>query len=337
MPLPRRLPLVVSLALLGTLGTAAARSQSESAQFHPSSPISLSPQRPPSLAQPSAQSATVRSAQAVYASGEPVRMQFFGLPGNDSDWITVVRADAADDSYDEQRWAYTEGRKQGTMAFDGLPPGEYEARVYFNWEENGGYEVRDRARFRVEAADAADSLLGRNLLANGNAEAGPLGSPVRGWVTSGGFSTKTYGNSEYPSASAPGPSDHGDRFFYGGRVANSEARQTVDLAGRADAIDAGELQYELAGYLGGWKDQADRATVVARFMDGNGRVLDCARLNAVRAADRDGQTGLLRRQASGQVPSGTRKVEVQVQSVRSEGTSNDGYADNLSLVLSQQQ
>jgi len=53
----------------------------------------------------------------------------------------------------------------------------------------------------------------------------------------------------------------------------------------------------------------------------------------VLAADRNRATGLVLRSASAPVPPGTRRIAVTLTMTRTEGTSNDGYADNLSLTL----
>ncbi len=51
------------------------------------------------------------------------------------------------------------------------------------------------------------------------------------------------------------------------------------------------------------------------------------------AADRGNQTGLFFRTVAGSLPSGTRMLELELQFRRADGTSNDGYADELSLEL----
>jgi hypothetical protein len=44
-------------------------------------------------------------------------------------------------------------------------------------------------------------------------------------------------------------------------------------------------------------------------------------------------TALVARSASGTVPAGTRQISVRIDAVREEGSYNDGYIDNVSLVL----
>jgi hypothetical protein len=53
----------------------------------------------------------------------------------------------------------------------------------------------------------------------------------------------------------------------------------------------------------------------------------------VTATDRNGVTALVARSASAAVPAGTRLVSVRIDATRDEGSYNDGYIDNVSLVL----
>jgi hypothetical protein len=56
-------------------------------------------------------------------------------------------------------------------------------------------------------------------------------------------------------------------------------------------------------------------------------------LPTVTATDRNGVTALAARSASAAVPAGTRLVSVRIDATRDEGSYNDGYIDNVSLVL----
>lgn len=89
---------------------------------------------------------TIRT-KPVYAAFEPIRVEFLGFPGNAKDWITVVKA--TDPPNTDGPYIYTEGQREGTYTYAGLPPGEYEARAYFDWTD-GGHIIRHRAPFRVE-------------------------------------------------------------------------------------------------------------------------------------------------------------------------------------------
>ncbi len=93
--------------------------------------------------------AMVTTEKQTYAPHEPVELVYAGLPGNAQDWISVVRETEPENTYGE--WFYTGGATEGTRTLPGFPPGNYEARVYFDWPK-GGYIVHARHKFRVEGA-----------------------------------------------------------------------------------------------------------------------------------------------------------------------------------------
>ncbi len=96
---------------------------------------------------PEGADAPVATEQSTYAIEQPITVFFRGLPGNDSDWINVVPADATDSTWGD--WRYTRGRSEGVMMFNPLPPGEYEVRMYHDWDGTEAYEVQHRHRFTV--------------------------------------------------------------------------------------------------------------------------------------------------------------------------------------------
>lgn len=87
-----------------------------------------------------------RTIKNIFYEYEPIIVEYFNLPGFKQDWITVVSKTASDNSYGE--WFYTNGARNGTYTFKGLPAGNYEVRVYFNWPD-GGYNVMSRYPFVV--------------------------------------------------------------------------------------------------------------------------------------------------------------------------------------------
>lgn len=179
---------------------------------------------------------------------------------------------------------------------------------------------------------------GPNLLRNPGAELGKASASadsvsVPGWRTSGGLTVVPYGSGTHPSAAESARAGGGKNFFGGGRGARSTARQAVSVSRLASSIDARRAKATLSALLGGWQGQADSASVSARFLDAGGRALGGVALGAVTAGQRGGATKLLRRSATVSVPAGTRSIEVVLTAVRAAGRENDGYADNLSLVV----
>ncbi|MBV8365781.1 MAG: hypothetical protein JO194_04705 [Candidatus Eremiobacteraeota bacterium] len=191
----------------------------------------------------------------------------------------------------------------------------------------------------VNAAGApSTALLARNLIVNGGAEAGSAlpqkVASIPGWSTTGHFTAVTYGYDDYPSATSPGPTDRGKHFFSGGtNDPISTASQTIDVSSLRDSIDRGGIQYVFFAWIGGWAGQQDYATVAATFYDAEKKRLGGATLGPVTVGARKGVTSLLYRQAVGHVPAGTRSILVKITATRFEGSSNDGYTDDISLIL----
>jgi hypothetical protein len=179
----------------------------------------------------------------------------------------------------------------------------------------------------------------QNLILNPGAE-DSQGSPtgavtdVPSWKRTGAFTAVQYDASAFPSSKDPGPPDRGKNFFAGGpSVERSTGTQQITLVVPATDIDAGIVKYVLSGWLGGYQSQNDHATVTATFVNQSGTPLGHAVIGPVMASDRGNNTEFLERSTTGLLPKGTRSVVVTMTMVRTDGDYNDGYVDNLSLVL----
>ena len=186
----------------------------------------------------------------------------------------------------------------------------------------------------------SNAVFGHNLVTNGNAEQGSgaiTSSQVvkpKGWTTTGNLTIVKYGVEVFPAANDPGPPDRGDYFFAGGNGAQATATQTVDVSGGSGGIDSGNKQYTLSAWLGGFAGQNDNSTVEATFEDSKGQALGAARIGPVTDIARKGKTALVKSEGRGAVPKGTRKILLRILLVRTDGSYNDGYADDVSLTLS---
>jgi hypothetical protein len=90
----------------------------------------------------------------------------------------------------------------------------------------------------------------------------------------------------------------------------------------------------LSADLGGFFTDGDNAKVTLAFLNLSGAsVGPNVTIGPVTPAGRSNKTGLLPRANSGNIPPNTRQVAVAVTILRANGTANDGYADNISLVL----
>jgi hypothetical protein len=199
------------------------------------------------------------------------------------------------------------------------------------------------AQFRpqLETFESRDlpSVFGTNLIVNGNAESGAASAkgydvirPIPGWNPSGNFTVVKYGAPAFPT----GLSHGGNNFFAGGPSnPRSQATQTITIPASDGAlIDRGSVTFNLSGALGGWSSQGDNAVLTAQFEDSQGHTLGTGKIGPVTAAQRNSTTELLPRSVGGAVPAGTRSILIDLVMTRQAGSYNDGYADNLSLVLS---
>jgi hypothetical protein len=201
--------------------------------------------------------------------------------------------------------------------------------------------------------------LGQNLIVNGDAEQGsgdPVGNAIGsaipaipGWTPTGSFSVLQYGSAGFsftngmgqvvnvsglPDATTSAPTNRGKNFFYGGGDrASSSATQTIDLANLSQTIDTGSLKSTLSGWLGGYENDPDSASLVVSFLSASGTVLGSSSIIAPTPAQRNNTTGLFFRSIDRLVPVGTRQAQVLLSMNYIKGRVNDGYADNLSLTI----
>ena len=185
------------------------------------------------------------------------------------------------------------------------------------------------------------SLYFTNLVVNGDAEAA-AGSPAGVWVgvpywsgNIGEFTAVPYNSpGGFPAVPTDTvPSLHGENFFAGGSAVTSLRFQAVDVTTIGAAIDAGGVQYRLSADLGGYLGQSDNATFQISFYDSaNALIGSPVTIGPVTPSDRNNQTGLLPRSTTAPVPAGARFISLVI-TLREVIGYNDGYADNLSLVL----
>lgn len=200
----------------------------------------------------------------------------------------------------------------------------------------------------VGLASAAGATAGRaapapvNLIRDASAEGATPDAfggkvPVKGWTVSHSdqFTAVAYGTPAFPDHSSPGPNHAGDNFFAGGPDGTSaNGTQIAALGDFRNLISAGNAHFDLAGWLGGFSSQRDAATLSVTWRNGAGNPIGAVtKIGPVTAAARNNVTGMLRRHASGPVPTHARSVLITLHMGRADGTYNDGYADKLSLTI----
>ena len=202
----------------------------------------------------------------------------------------------------------------------------------------------DNLSLVLNAPAAPETLLGANLIVNGNAEIPPVDDPttisakiydVPGWSTEGGFTIDSYTDPGADlSTSSPRPPDAGSFYFYGGPGEMSSASQDIDVSPAASLIDAGIVNFALSAWLGGYDGQNDNSVLTVQYQTWSATVLGSATFGPVLSADRGGVSELLPFSQNGSIPSGTRVIHVLLTMTRTDGSGNDGLADSLSLLLS---
>jgi hypothetical protein len=178
----------------------------------------------------------------------------------------------------------------------------------------------------VEPTASPAAVLGSNLVFNGNAEFDrAMTMPGPDQYASGWTDPDVGGMTVFRNGAT--------NVFAGGQIAQSGMRQSIDVSALAPHIDGDGLHYVLSGDLGGRGAEADNMGLAATFYGASGEVLGYDRLTPVSAAERGNATALIARESSFGIPAGTRRVELELSASRVTGTTSDGYADNLSLVL----
>ena len=198
------------------------------------------------------------------------------------------------------------------------------------------------------AGNAGAAVPQGNLLVNGDAEAGPGETDTvsancpPSWSCFGGIpagfpnvTAVRYGTFGVAGTDAGAAIGGGLNFFAGGPATELDGMsQVVGLSGIASEIDTGLVQVTVSGFLGGFGSEDDDAFLNAYPRDTNAVQLLPVEAPLVSRFDRNDQTALLARSATGALPPGTRSILVRVLFRRQAGTYLDGYADNLSLTLS---
>ena len=193
----------------------------------------------------------------------------------------------------------------------------------------------------------SQTRFGKNLIFNGDAEYstgtgdGSINYGVPGWIDTGAMTVITYGSPDgYPTSESPGPVKRGRNFFAGSDKGDCEISQIISVNKIAKSIDGLGVEYTLSAWLGGFSDQRDMASVTAIFLSESEKEIGRVIIGPVTLEDRkrtfkgvgEQLTGFTKREKSSLLPKGTRLIMVILESEVGSGV-NDGYVDNISLVL----
>jgi uncharacterized protein (TIGR03437 family) len=168
----------------------------------------------------------------------------------------------------------------------------------------------------VALGPSPSSVLGTNLVVNGNAESGPgVAFPgaapyVPGWSTTNySASVAPYGGTNWISSASSGPADRGTNLFCTGPLESSDIYQDIDVSAASSLIDAGQVSYDLSVWLGFVGLEATKSTLTYAFFDWTGNQL-AATGQLVPAAQVSG--ALFELANEGPLPAGTRRVRISL-------------------------
>jgi uncharacterized protein (TIGR03437 family) len=224
-----------------------------------------------------------------------------------------------------------------------LPAGARSANVELDLIRASGSAndgAADNLSLILNSGAPASSLFNTNIVVNGNAEAptgadpGSFALDLLGWVRTAGFTADQYAVNHDLAPTDPGPSDRGASYFFGGPgSAVATASQDIDLSAAATQIDTGKTTFNFSGWIGGYSSQNDNMTAKVEFRNWSNAVLGSATIGPVMSTDRANNSALLQKSQTGGVPTGTRYARITLTSNRTDGSDNDGLADDISLVL----
>ena len=89
---------------------------------------------------------TVETNKLVYSNNETITVNVINMLGDVKDWIAIYPLGSSNEWQNMLRWSWTGGFTEGSKTFEGLPLGEYEARVFF---ENS-FNLEGSSSFSVE-------------------------------------------------------------------------------------------------------------------------------------------------------------------------------------------
>ena len=97
---------------------------------------------------------SIRARENVYFTGNSITIEYSGLhDGEKRNWISIVPVGASRKMWYQDQWAWTTGTHGSHTFTKTLPVGNYEARVYLDWDyvNDDGFTVEAHAPFTIDA------------------------------------------------------------------------------------------------------------------------------------------------------------------------------------------
>ena len=193
------------------------------------------------------------------------------------------------------------------------------------------------------AQDAAN-FFNNELVINGSAEIIDSNRELVGWIKSEGselsITAKTYSNASFSNSFIPEGENESSWLFCGkgNGIFSSEGSssyQIIEIPSDAtEYIDKGITKAYMSALIGGYESQNDNITINYYFCNNSENIIKTTKLGPVYADERNNQTKLIKKSESLTVPSGTRKIKIEIiAEEKNVGSDVDGYADNISLII----
>jgi hypothetical protein len=265
----------------------------------------------------------------IRAEGLGVRMRLYDINS-----ALIAESVPEDDGF--EAIDLTTALRDQIYALEVLPPTSGPTVVRLSWESTTPVRTSGNLIVNPGAEDgqandangAVDTIPGWSAPADINIQ-GAGGLPMSTVIYYNGFQG-------VPTADSPGPDDRGEQLFAGGFTEASGIAQGIVIDDSwKTAVSEGRAQVNFGAYLGGTGEEGDYATAIVTFVNANLQELGRVELEPVTSLERDGITGLLPVTAAANVPPGTYGFAVYLSFVKQDLSYNDGYADNLELILTE--
>jgi gliding motility-associated-like protein len=161
---------------------------------------------------------------------------------------------------------------------------------------------------------------GQNLILNNGCESPLVGGNIPNWTEIGGTGWTQRMDEPLPHS--------GKAYFFPGVIAEGKLKQEINIAQFSCTIDQGVQQFKFAGFVRSFQQSpSDESNVDIQFFDATGSMLANSTLGPFN------QSAIwLAIGTTVDAPVGARQVSIVLRSVRRNGSNNDGYYDDLSLV-----
>ena len=189
----------------------------------------------------------------------------------------------------------------------------------------------------------AQSILGTNLIVNGDAEMGKAGTDLKtpvatipGWTTQSGKPTVLpYNATGYVQLTDPTPPHPGFQYFAAAFPSlPAVISQTIDISPAASLINAGNAEFIGSAYMGSIGGLSMGTQMAIAFQNANGQTFSTVIVGSFMfPLATSGTSGMFFQQQIGLVPVGT--VRVTISLTLQDGNLDTGVADSLSFMLTQ--